>query len=85
MNTKKKIMFAELLKIENKYDVRLHLGESFKQAYYNERMTDSLECIIDKIELAIKHYPNSKDISLSTSESDETSFSDFCYAVVIPE
>lgn len=78
-------MFAEFLKIENKYDVRLHWGESFKQAAYNKRMTDSLECIIDKIELVIKHYPNSKNITLSTYESDETSYSDFCYAVVIPE
>ena len=36
-------------------------------------MTDSEDCSIDKIELILKHYPGSQDISLSTYQSDETS------------
>lgn len=52
---------------------QIHEGESFKQAVYNGKMTDSENCIIDKIELILKHYPDSQDISLSTYQSDETS------------
>ena len=64
--------------------MKWHEGENFKQALYNERMTDSHDCIIDKIELIIKHYPNTKDILLSTYQSDDTSSGTFCYAVVVP-
>ncbi len=77
-------IFEKLLDIEQKYQVRLHEGENFKQALYNERMTDADDCIIDKIELIIKHYPDSKDIQLSTYQSDDTSEITFCYAVVVP-
>lgn len=59
-------IFAKFLDIEQKYNVRLHEGENFKQALYNDKMTDSDDCIIDKIELVIKHYPDSKNILLST-------------------
>lgn len=76
--------FEKLLDIEQKYNVRVHEGENFKQALYNGRMTDSDECIIDKIELVLKHYPDKKNLTLSTYESDETSEVQFCYAVVIP-
>ncbi len=77
-------IFAKFLDIEQKYQVKLHEGENFKQALYNDKMTDSDDCIIDKIELVIKHYPDSKNILLSTYSSDETSEIPFCYAVVVP-
>lgn len=77
-------IFSKLREIEDKYKIKLHEGENFKQAMYNGRMTDSEDCIIDKIELTLKHYPNSQDISLSTYQSDETSNDSFCYAVVLP-
>lgn len=77
-------IYIKLKEIESKYRIRLHEGEDFKQAMYNERMTDSEDCIIDKIELVLKHYPESQDISLSTYQSDETSDNSFCYAVVLP-
>ena len=77
-------ILSKLPEIESKHSVRLHQGENFKQAIYNERMTDSDDCIFDKIELIIKHYPNSKNISLSTCESDETSDHTFCHTVVLP-
>lgn len=77
-------IFSRFQELESKHKIRLHEGESFKQALYNGRMTDSVDCIIDKIELIIKHYPDSKGISLSTYSSDETSDETFCYAVVIP-
>jgi len=77
-------IFEKFLDIEQKYKVRLHEGENFKQALYNDKMTDSDDCIIDKIELVIKHYPDSKNILLSTYSSDETSEIPFCYAVVVP-
>jgi len=77
-------IFSKLLEIESKHNVKLHEGENFKQAVYNEQMTDSEDCIIDKIELILKHYPNSQNISLSTYQSDETSNDTFCYAVVLP-
>jgi len=77
-------IFEKFLDIEQKYNVRLHEGENFKQALYNGRMTDSNDCIIDKIELALKHYPDKKNLTLSTYESDETSEVPFCYAVVVP-
>ena len=63
-------IFEKFFDIQKKYQVRLHEGENFKQALYNDRMTDSNDCIIDKIELVIKHYPDHKDILLSTYESD---------------
>ncbi|SJM37932.1 hypothetical protein A1019T_01917 [Psychrobacter pasteurii] len=77
-------IFSKLREIESKYKITLHEGESFKQAVYNGKMTDSEDCIIDKIELTLKHYPDSQDISLSTYQSDETSDEEFCYAVVLP-
>ena len=77
-------IFSKLREIESKHNVKLHQGENFKQALYNDKMTDSEDCIIDKIELILKHYPGSQDISLSTYQSDETSNNEFCYAVVLP-
>lgn len=77
-------IFSKLSEIQTKHGIRLHEGEDFKQAVYHGQMTDSEDCIIDKIELTLKHYPDSKNISLSTYQSDETSDSNFCYAVVIP-
>lgn len=77
-------IFLKLREIESTYKVKLHEGEDFKQAVYNGKMTDSEDCIIDKIELILKHYPDSQDISLSTYQSDETSDDSFCYAVVLP-
>lgn len=77
-------IFSRLPEIEIKHNVKFHEGEDFKQAIYNEQMTDSEDCIIDKIELVIKHYPNSRNISLSTYQSDETSSDAFCYAMVLP-
>jgi len=77
-------IFSRFQELESTHRIRLHEGESFKQALYNGKMTDSEDCIIDKIELVIKHYPDSKDISLSTYSSDETSDETFCYAVAIP-
>ena len=77
-------IFSKFREIEIKYKIRLHEGEDFKQAFYKDKMTDSEDCIIDKIELILKHYPNSQDISLSTYQSDEISNDEFCYAVVLP-
>ena len=77
-------IFSKLLEIESKYQIKLHEGENFKQAVYNGKMTDSEDCIIDKIELVLKHYPDSQDVYLSTYQSDETSNEEFCYAVVLP-
>lgn len=76
-------IFSKLREIESTYKVKLHEGEDFKQVVYNGKMTDSEDCIIDKIELILKHYPDSQDISLSTYQSDETSDDSFCYAVVL--
>lgn len=39
-------IFSKLREIENKYKIKLHEGENFKQAVYNEEMTDSEDCII---------------------------------------
>jgi hypothetical protein len=47
-------IFSKLREIESKHNVKLHQGENFKQALYNEKMTDSEDCIIDKIELILK-------------------------------
>lgn len=77
-------IFEKFLDIEQEYKVRLHEGENFKQALYNSKMTDSDDCIIDKIELTIKHYPDSKNLMLSTYQSDESSDITFCFAVVVP-
>lgn len=77
-------IFEKFLEIERKYQIKLHEGENFKQALYNGKMTDSNDCIIDKIELVMKHYPDSKDLMLSTYSSDETSEIVFCYTVVVP-
>ncbi|PKH85033.1 hypothetical protein [Psychrobacter sp. 4Bb] len=77
-------IFSKLQEIESKHNVKVHQGEDFKQALYNGKMTDSEDCIIDKIELILKHYPESQDLSLSTYQSDETSDDEFCYSVVLP-
>lgn len=77
-------ILSKLREIESKHNVKLHQGENFKQALYNDKMTDSEDCIIDKIELILKRYPGSQDISLSTYQSDDTSNDEFCYAVVLP-
>jgi len=77
-------IFSRLSEIESKYKITLHEGENFKQALYNGKMTDSADCIIDKIELILKHYPDSKALVLSTYSSDEVSDYTFCYAVVAP-
>lgn len=77
-------ILSKLREIESKHNVKLHQGENFKQALYNDKMTDSEDCIIDKIELILKRYPGSQDISLSTYQSDDPSNDEFCYAVVLP-
>ena len=77
-------ILSRLLDIKSKYNIALYEGENFKQALYNGKMTDSEDCIIDKIELTLKHYPDSNDIQLSTYQSDDTSEITFCYAVVVP-
>lgn len=71
-------------KLCKKHGIQLSVGEDFKQAIYGNRMTDSSECISDKMQLIMKHYPDSKILSLSTYESDETSGYEFCHAVVMP-
>ncbi|MDM1762617.1 MULTISPECIES: hypothetical protein [unclassified Acinetobacter] len=77
-------IFSRLINIKSKYNITLYEGENFKQALYNGKMTDSADCIIEKIELTLKHYPNSTGIGLSTYQSDETSSGEFCYAVALP-
>lgn len=77
-------LFSSFADIKSKYNITLYEGENFKQAIYNGKMTDSTDCIIDKIKLTLKYYPNSKGIGLSTYSSDETSSSEFCYAVALP-
>lgn len=77
-------IFSKFLEIKNKYGITLYEGENFKQALYNGKMTDSTDCIIEKIELTLKYYPESKGIALSTYQSDETSDSEFCYVVALP-
>lgn len=77
-------ILSRLLDIKSKYNIALYEGENFKQALYNGKMTDSADCIVDKIELTLKHYPNSTGINLSTYQSDETSSGEFCYVVALP-
>ncbi len=77
-------IISRLEDVKGKYNITLYQGENFKQAVYNEKMTDSEDCIIEKIELILKHYPNSTGIGLSTYQSDETSNGEFCYAVALP-
>lgn len=77
-------IYSKLSEIKSKHNVELFEGEDFKQAVNNGKMMDSEDCIVDKIKLILKHYPDSQRISLSTCESDETSDYEFCYAVVIP-
>ncbi|MBF0657971.1 hypothetical protein IPZ60_04370 [Psychrobacter sp. NG25] len=73
-------IFSKPREIESKYKIKLHEGESFKQAVYNGEMTDSEDCIIDKIELILKNHPDSQDISTSTYQSDDA----FCYVMALP-
>ena len=77
-------IISRLAEVKLKYNITLYEGEGFKQALYNGRLTDSADCIIDKIELTLKHYPNSSGVNLSTYESDDTSNSEFCYVVAQP-
>jgi hypothetical protein len=70
-------------KLEAKHNISISEGEPFKQAHYNNKLTDSPEQVRDKIELAIKHYTG-KNLLIETCESDETSPTPFVYAVVIP-
>lgn len=77
-------IFSKLADVKRKHNITLYEGENFKQALYHGKITDSPDCIVDKIELTLKHYPNSSGINLSTYESDETSSGTFCYVVVLP-
>ncbi|MBC3864306.1 hypothetical protein H8K32_19575 [Undibacterium jejuense] len=61
----------------------IYEGEGFKQAWYNGTLTDTPEQVKDKLELALKHY-FTKDLFISTFESDETSPYQFTYIIVIP-
>lgn len=63
--------------------VVIHEGEGFKQAWYNGKLSESDEIIIDKLNLAMKHYPD-KELSISIYESDESSHIPFVYTVIIP-
>jgi len=76
-------MISTIVGIKNKYDIEISEGENFKQAYYNGRLTDNEDQVKEKIELAIKHYPN-KNLIISTYESDEYSPVDFAFAVIMP-
>lgn len=76
-------MIATINEFKSRYAINIVEGESFKQAYYNNRLTDTKERVKDKIELAVKHYPG-EDLSIGTYESDETSPKQFAFAVVIP-
>ncbi|WP_227686342.1 hypothetical protein, partial [Psychrobacter immobilis] len=40
-------ILSKLREIESKHNVKLHQGENFKQALYNDKMTDSEDCIIE--------------------------------------
>ncbi|PWD90375.1 hypothetical protein [Ignatzschineria cameli] len=77
-------IFSRLEDIKKTHGVVLHEGEPFKQAIYNGYMTDSHDFIIDKIELAIKHYPNVKEFSLGLYDSDAGSSREFHHTVVVP-
>ncbi len=63
--------------------VRIHEGEGFKQAWYNGKLSESNEIIIDKLKLAMQHYPDS-ELSISIYKSDEGSDRPFAYTVIIP-
>ncbi|EJF7712266.1 hypothetical protein M8697_002501 [Providencia rettgeri] len=76
-------IFSKIKEVENKHNIKIHEGENFKQALYNGHISDTDDYIIDKIELATKHYPN-LDLALSTYESDNSSPRQFCYTIVIP-
>lgn len=77
-------ILSRLENLKKKHEVVLHEGESFKQAIYNGYMTDSDDFIIDKIELAIKHYPNVKEFALGIYDSDSESPKEFHHVVVVP-
>jgi len=76
--------FLEVIsELKKRYNIVISEGEDFKQALYNNKITDTPECMKDKIELIIKHYPG-QIISLGTDEPDETSNDNFCYVSVTP-
>lgn len=77
-------IFSKLEDLKNKHSVVLHETEAFKQAIYNGYMTDSDDFIVDKIELAIKHFPTIKEFCLNTYDSDSGSPSEFHHVVVVP-
>ncbi|WP_443114108.1 hypothetical protein [Herbaspirillum seropedicae] len=76
-------MISMIYDLKSKYAISISEGESFKQAVYNGRLTDTAEQLQEKIELAAKHY-HGKDLLIGTYESDETSPRPFAYAVVVP-
>lgn len=77
-------ILSRLEYLKKKHEVVFHEGEAFKQAIYGGYITDSDDFIVDKIELAIKHYPNIKEFSLGIYDSDSGSPEEFHHVVVIP-
>jgi len=76
-------MISIIHDLSMQHAVRIHEGESFKQAIYSGRLSDSEAEFRSKIELAVKHHPG-KDLAVSVYESDESSAEPFSYAVVMP-
>jgi hypothetical protein len=76
-------MISMIYNMGRQHSIRIHEGESFKQALYNGRLSDSEDELRDKIALAAKHYAG-RDLLISTYESDETSPRQFAFAVVMP-
>jgi len=76
-------MLSMIYELKARHGISISEGENFKQALYNDKLTDSKEQLSDKIELAIKHYPG-KDLIIGTYDSDDTSPEPFAYAVVMP-
>lgn len=76
-------MISLIHELKTLHGISVHEGESFKQAMYSGRLTDTREQLRDKIELARRHYPG-RDLIIGTHESDETSPEPFAYAVIVP-
>jgi hypothetical protein len=76
-------MISMIHDLRTQYAIQIHEGESFKQAMYNGRLSDTDDELRDKIALAVKHHPG-KDLAVSIYESDESSPLPFAYAVVMP-
>jgi len=70
---------AAIAEFKKKYDVNIFEGEDFKQAYYNDRLTETVEQLVDKMELAMKHFPK-KDLSIGLYETDDQ----LAFSVVTP-